>query len=79
MRADATTPGKITETIKIIGMTCTGCARTLENELRTFKDIDYTVSFADKSITIVYSPDDYTRADFEQAVTSHGYTIQAKA
>jgi len=34
---------KIRETLEIINMTCRGCARTLENELRKFEGIDYSV------------------------------------
>jgi copper chaperone CopZ len=70
--------GKAQETIEIIGMTCVGCARTLENEFRKFEGIDYTVSLAEKNITVTYSPTDYQRGDFESAIESHGYKIKAK-
>ena len=36
---------KVEEHIEITNMTCKGCARTLENEFRKFKGIDYAVSF----------------------------------
>ena len=35
----------IQETIHITGMTCVGCARTIENELRKFASIEYVVDF----------------------------------
>jgi len=66
------------ETIEIINMTCKGCARTLENEFRSFEGIDYSVSFPNRSITVLYSPNQYTRADFERAIESHGYRIKGK-
>jgi len=69
---------KIQETIEILNMTCKGCARTLENEFRKFKGIDYAVSFPDKSITVTYCLADFTRGDFEKAIESHGYKIKGK-
>jgi copper chaperone CopZ len=69
---------KVHEVIEITGMTCVGCARTLENEFRKFKDIEYSVSFRDKSITVTYSLADYKREDFEKAIESHGYKIKGK-
>ena len=67
---------KIKETIEIMNMTCKGCARTLENEMRKFENIDCAVSFPDRSITVVYSPKDHNLEDFEKAVESHGYKIK---
>ena len=69
---------KVKETIEIINMTCVGCARTIENELRKFDGIEFSVSFADKSFTVSFSPADYSRKDFEKAVESHGYRIKGK-
>jgi len=72
------TEEKVRETIDIVGMTCVGCARTLENEFRKFDGIDYTVSLDDKNITVTYSPAQYKREDFEKAIESHGYKIKEK-
>ena len=69
---------KVQEAIDILNMTCKGCARTLENELRKFEGIDYSVSFPDKSITVNYYPSDYKREDFEKAIESHGYKVKGK-
>ena len=74
----STTREKLHETIEITGMTCVGCARTLENEFRKFKDIEYSVSLSNKSITVTYSPAEYKREDFEKAIESHGYKIKGK-
>lgn len=69
---------KIEEQIEITNMTCKGCARTLENEFRKFKDIDYVVSFPERSISVKYSPDDYSLEEFVAAIESHGYKIKGK-
>jgi copper chaperone CopZ len=70
--------GTIKETIEIMGMTCTGCARTLENEMRKFAGIEYSVNFPERSLTVAFSPADYKREDFEKAIESHGYKIKGK-
>ena len=68
----------IRETIEILGMTCTGCARTLENEMRKFTGIEYSVNFMERSLTVAFSPAEYKREDFEKAIESHGYKIKGK-
>ena len=68
----------IQETIEITGMTCTGCARTLENEMRKFSGIEYSVNFPERSLTVAFSPAEYKREDFEKAIESHGYKIKGK-
>ncbi len=71
-----TTEEKVKETIEITNMTCVGCARTIENELRKFDKTECSVSFTDKSFTVIFSPADYSRKDFEKAVEAHGYRIK---
>ena len=66
------------ETIEILGMTCTGCARTLENEFRKFQDIEYSVSFPDRNIVVTYCPATNKREHFENAIESHGYRVKGK-
>ena len=68
----------IKETIEIMGMTCTGCARTLENEMRKFSGIEYSINFPERSLTVAFSPAAYKREDFEKAIESHGYKIKGK-
>ena len=68
----------IRETIEILGMTCIGCARTLENEMRKFTGIEYSVNFPERSLTVAFSPAEYKRDDFEKAIESHGYKIKRK-
>jgi copper chaperone CopZ len=67
---------KVKETIEITNMTCVGCARTIENELRKFDKTEFTVSFPDKCFTVIFSSADYSRNDFEKAVEAHGYRIK---
>ena len=69
---------KAEENIEITNMTCKGCARTLENEFRKFKGIDYAVSFPERSIKINYSPADYSLEEFVKAIESHGYKIKGE-
>jgi len=69
---------KVKDTIEIENMTCVGCARTLENEFRKFKGIDYQVSFPERSIKVSYSPADYSLENFVKAIESHGYKIKGK-
>jgi copper chaperone CopZ len=69
----------VRETIEIIGMTCAGCARTIENEFRKFSGIEYDIDFPGRSVTVVYSSSEYNRDDFEKAIESHGYRIKGKA
>ena len=59
-------------------MTCKGCARTLENEFRKFKDIDYVVSFPERSIKVTYSPAEYSLEEFVKAIELHGYKVKGK-
>jgi copper chaperone CopZ len=67
---------KVKETIEITNMTCVGCARTIENELRKFDKTECSVSFADKCFTVTFPPADYSRSDFEKAVEAHGYRVK---
>ncbi len=63
---------KIEETIEITNMTCRGCARTIENELRKFEGIEYAVNLPGKTVTVCYSPRQYSLMDFEKVIESHG-------
>ena len=70
---------KILESMEITNMTCVGCARTIENELRKFDGIDFSVDFNGRIVKVSYSPEDYKLEDFENAIASHGYKIKGKA
>lgn len=68
--------GRIRDTIRIGGMTCKGCARTLENEFRKFADIDYSVNLSDNTVVVTFSPTAYAREDFEKAIESRGFRVE---
>ncbi len=70
---------KIQESMEITNMTCKGCARTIENELRKFDGIDFSVNFDDRIVKVSYSPEVHKLEDFENAIASHGYKIKGKA
>ena len=72
----STSEEKVKETIEITNMTCVGCARTIENELRKFDKTECSVSFTDKCFTVIFSSSDYSKKDFEKAVEAHGYRIK---
>jgi copper chaperone CopZ len=69
---------KIKESMEITNMTCVGCARTIENELRKFDGIDFSVDFNGRIVKVSYSPEDHKLEDFENAIESHGYKITGK-
>ncbi len=70
---------KVQKSMEITNMTCIGCARTIENELRKFDGIDFSVNFNDRSVKVSYSPEDYKLEDFENAIALHGYKVKGKA
>ena len=70
---------KTQESMEITNMTCKGCARTIENELRKFDGIDFSVNFDDRIVKVSYSPEVHKLEDFENAIASHGYKIKGKA
>jgi len=69
---------KTQQTMEVLGMTCTGCARTLENALRKIPDIEYAVDFPTRTVTVRYSPGAYQRETFEQAIEAHGYRVKRR-
>ncbi len=69
---------KIQESMEITNMTCKGCARTIENELRKFDGIDFSVNYNDRIVKVSYSPEDHKLEDFENAIASHGYKVKGK-
>jgi len=69
---------KIQESMEITNMTCVGCARTIENELRKFDGIDFSVDFNGRIVKVSYSPEDYKLGEFEKAIESHGYKVKGK-
>ncbi len=61
-------------TVKIGGMTCASCARTIETALSELSGVEsVSVNLATESATVVYNPQVVTLEDIKVAVESVGY------
>ncbi|MEA1894552.1 MAG: cation transporter [Euryarchaeota archaeon] len=62
--------------LKVAGMTCAMCARTIEHSL---KDLDGTtdaeVNLGNETVRVEYNPTQLKLADLEKAVTDVGYEV----
>ena len=75
--ATAAFAGEKTETIKVSGWHCGGCAARTESALKDVKGVQ-TVS-ADKKtniVTVKYDDEKVKRADLEKAITDSGFTVE---
>ena len=75
--ATAALAGEKTETIKVSGWHCGGCAARTESALKDVKGVQ-TVS-ADKKtniVTVKYDDEKVKRADLEKAITDSGFTVE---
>ena len=69
--------GEKTETIKVSGWHCGGCAARTESALKDLKGV--TTAAADKrkkEVTVSYDDSKVKRADLEKAVADSGFTIE---
>ena len=67
--------GEKTETIKVSGWHCGGCAAKTESALKDVKGV--TTVLADrnkKSVTVTYDDSKVKRADLEKAITDSGFS-----
>jgi mercuric transport protein len=65
-----------TETLKVSGWHCAGCAARTESALKDLKGV--TTAAADKhkkEVTVTYDDAKVKRADLEKAVADSGFTI----
>jgi len=63
--------------INISGMTCSGCANTVEKALAKLDGVESaSVDHEKKSASVIYDANKVTSADFERAVESSGYTFE---
>ncbi len=75
--ATAAFAGEKTETIKVSGWHCGGCAARTESALKDVKGVQ-TVT-ADKKtniVTVKYDDAKVKRADLEKAITDSGFTVE---
>ena len=66
-----------TETLKVSGWHCAGCAARTESALKDLKGV--TTAAADKKkkeVTVIYDDSKVKRADLEKAVADSGFTIE---
>jgi mercuric transport protein len=66
-----------TETLKVSGWHCAGCAVRTESALKDLKGV--STAAADKKkqqVTVTYDDASLTHADLEKAVADSGYTVE---
>ncbi len=62
--------------LKISGMTCSGCANTVEKALIELNGVESAlVDHENNSAFVTYNASKVTSADFEKVVESSGYTF----
>ena len=63
-----------TVVIEVEGMTCEGCAMTINQTLRKMKGIvSAEARFKDKNVKVVYNPQQITLDEIKQAINALGY------
>lgn len=74
--ATAAFAGEKTETVKVSGWHCGGCAARTESALKDVKGVT-TVSSdkAKKSVTVTYDDTKVKHADIEKAITDSGFSV----
>jgi P-type Cu+ transporter len=66
-----------TTTLKLRGMSCAACAKTIEEAIRSTDGVtECSVNFGAEQATIAYDSQKTTIADIQQAVDAAGYTAQ---
>ncbi len=64
-------------TLKVSGMSCSGCASTVENALMELQGVhQVTVGLEEGEVTTIYEDGKVTIEDIKEAVTSAGYTFE---
>ncbi|HEX6982475.1 MAG TPA: heavy-metal-associated domain-containing protein [Balneolaceae bacterium] len=64
-------------TLKISGMSCSGCANTVEQAISKLEGVqDVSVNLEKNSASVKYQSDKLTANDFKKAVESSGYTFE---
>lgn len=66
-----------TTTLAINGMSCSGCAHTVQQTLENMEGVkEVAVDLEKSSAAVTYHSNKVTEDDFEQAITSAGYTFK---
>jgi Cu+-exporting ATPase len=70
---------EITVTFKILGMTCTMCALTIEKHLSDLPGVsEVAVNFALGQATVTYNPDEVGAKQLAQAIRDVGYAVDSQ-
>ncbi len=68
--------GEKTETIKVSGWHCGGCAARTESALKDVKGVESATAVKAKNqVTVKYDDAKVSRADLEKAITDSGFTV----
>lgn len=63
--------------LKVLGMSCNGCANTVENALKQLDGVEnVSVDNDDNSASVEYDANKVASDDFQKAVESSGYTFE---
>lgn len=64
-------------TLSIEGMSCSGCAGTVQQALDSIEGVkEAAVNFENNSAAVTYNPNTVTEDDFEQAIQGAGYEFK---
>lgn len=67
----------IKKSIKIDGLTCTGCETKIENKLKKMDGIQVVeVSYVSESLSVTYNPDEITLEDIVKTIKKLGYDVK---
>lgn len=65
------------KTLKISGMSCSGCANTVEQVISELEGVqDVSVNLEKDSASVKYQNDKLTASDFKKAVEGAGYSFE---
>ena len=68
--------GEKTETIKVSGWHCGGCAARTESAVKDVKGVESATAVKAKNeVTVKYDDSKVKRADIEKAITDSGFTV----
>ena len=74
--ATAAFAGEKTETVKVSGWHCGGCAARTESALKDVKGVTTVASDkAKKTVTVTYDDAKVKHADIEKAITESGFSV----
>ena len=74
--ATAAFAGEKTETVKVSGWHCGGCAARTESALNDVKGVTrVSADKAKKSVTVTYDDTKVKHADIEKAITESGFSV----